>query len=55
MENSYKLFCGLNVKCLKQVHVLIAWSLAGGAILRDDGNLGQWGFAKINRWLGVYL
>lgn len=30
MENSYKLLCGLNVKCLKQVHVLTAWSLAGG-------------------------
>lgn len=56
MENFYKLFCGLNVKCLKQVHVLTAWSLAGGgATLRDDGNFGQWDFARINRWLGVYL
>lgn len=35
--------------------MLMAWSLAGGAILRDDGNFGQWGFAEIKKWLGVYL
>jgi hypothetical protein len=46
---------GLNMRCPPQVHVLNAWSPAGGAILEGSGNFRRGCLAKGSRSLGHIL